>query len=89
MAHVPGLLPEQLGDPAFRASHGVRFAYVVGEMANGIAGEELVEAAVRSGSLGFFGAAVCSYCSTHYVYDAALHGGAEPAECEYSLDAVA
>ncbi|HET6375816.1 MAG TPA: zinc-finger domain-containing protein [Methylocella sp.] len=28
--------------------------------------------------------AVCPYCSTHYVYDAALHGGCEPAECLYT-----
>lgn len=27
--------------------------------------------------------AVCPYCSTHYVYDASLHGGADPAECVY------
>ena len=25
---------------------------------------------------------VCSYCSTHFVYDAALHGHSVPAECE-------
>jgi hypothetical protein len=27
--------------------------------------------------------AVCPYCSTHFVYDASLHGGADPAECVY------
>ena len=27
--------------------------------------------------------AVCPYCSTHYVYDSALRGGADPAECVY------
>lgn len=27
--------------------------------------------------------AVCSYCSTHYVYDAALGAHSDPAECEY------
>jgi hypothetical protein len=26
--------------------------------------------------------AVCPYCSTLYVYDEALHGHANPAECE-------
>ncbi len=26
---------------------------------------------------------VCSYCSTHFVYDASLHGGCAPAECLY------
>jgi uncharacterized Zn-finger protein len=25
--------------------------------------------------------AICPYCSTHYVYDASLNGGCEPAEC--------
>ena len=27
--------------------------------------------------------AICPYCSTHYVFDAALHGHADPAECEF------
>ncbi|MFM9162293.1 MAG: zinc-finger domain-containing protein [Methylocystis sp.] len=27
--------------------------------------------------------AVCPYCSTLFVYDASLHGGANPAECAY------
>ena len=31
--------------------------------------------------------AICPYCSTHFVYDAALHGHADPAECEYQADA--
>jgi len=57
LAHVPALPPESLGDPAFREAHGVRFAYIVGEMANGIASAELVEAAARAGLLAFFGAA--------------------------------
>jgi uncharacterized Zn-finger protein len=26
---------------------------------------------------------ICPYCSTLYVYDAALHGGSDPAECEF------
>ena len=26
--------------------------------------------------------AVCPYCSTHYVYDATLHGHSDPADCE-------
>ncbi|HEY0838657.1 MAG TPA: PfaD family polyunsaturated fatty acid/polyketide biosynthesis protein, partial [Vulgatibacter sp.] len=57
LAHVPALLPDQLGDPGFRRTHGLRFAYVAGEMANGIASEELVEAMAHAGMLGFFGAA--------------------------------
>jgi trans-AT polyketide synthase/acyltransferase/oxidoreductase domain-containing protein len=56
-AWVPPIAPESLGDPAFRSTHGVRYAYVVGEMANGIASAEIVEASGRAGLLGFFGAA--------------------------------
>jgi PfaD family protein len=58
---VAGLVPacriEDLGDPAFRAGHRVRFACVAGAMANGIASVELVEAMGRGGMLGIFGAA--------------------------------
>jgi len=32
---------------------------------------------------------VCPYCSTLFVYDAALHGGADPAECVFHPEAVA
>lgn len=49
--------PDQLGDPAFRADHGLRYAYVTGAMANGIASADIVEAMSRAGMLGFFGAA--------------------------------
>ena len=56
-AYAPPLHPEQLGDPAFRSAHGVRFAYYTGSMANGIASEEIVEAMGSRGMLGFFGAA--------------------------------
>jgi PfaD family protein len=54
---LPPLYPEWLGDPGFRAAHGVRFPYVAGEMANGIATVQLVSAMAESGMLGFFGAA--------------------------------
>lgn len=57
LGYVPPLLPESLGDPAFRRAHGVRFAYVGGEMANGIASVRMVQALARAGMLGFFGAA--------------------------------
>ncbi|MBI3557184.1 MAG: PfaD family polyunsaturated fatty acid/polyketide biosynthesis protein [Deltaproteobacteria bacterium] len=56
-AFVPALKPEQLGDAAFRSAHGVRYAYIAGEMANGIASAEIVEAMGHAGMLGFFGAA--------------------------------
>ena len=54
---APALLPDQFGDAEFRAAHRVRYAYVAGAMANGIASETMVEAMARAGMLGFFGAA--------------------------------
>jgi trans-AT polyketide synthase, acyltransferase and oxidoreductase domains len=57
---LPGIRPENLGDPSFASCHGVRFPYVCGEMANGIATVELVTEAARAGWLGFFGAAGCA-----------------------------
>ncbi len=55
--YVPPCLPEDLGDPTFRTDHRLRYAYVAGSMANGIASVGLVEALARAGLLGFFGAA--------------------------------
>lgn len=46
-----------LGDPSFAAEHRLRFNYVAGAMAGGIASVELVQAMARAGMLGFFGAA--------------------------------
>jgi len=57
LATLPALYPEWLGDRSFCEVHRVRFAYVVGEMANGIATTRMVIAAARAGMLGFFGAA--------------------------------
>jgi PfaD family protein len=54
---LPPQLPEQLGDPVFRAAHGVRYAYAAGAMANGIASVELVAALGQAGFLASFGAA--------------------------------
>lgn len=54
---LPPLYPEWLGDRAFSAAHGVRFPYVAGEMANGIATTAMVTALARAELLGFFGAA--------------------------------
>lgn len=48
---------ERLGDAGFRREHGLRFAYVAGAMAGGIASVQLVEAMAQGGMLGFFGAA--------------------------------
>ena len=57
MGFAPALRPEQLGDLAFLSAHRLRYAYVAGAMANGIASEAMVEAMGRAGMLGFFGAA--------------------------------
>ncbi|MEM6264416.1 MAG: PfaD family polyunsaturated fatty acid/polyketide biosynthesis protein, partial [Bacteroidota bacterium] len=54
---APALVAEQLGDPAFKAQHGLTYAYSTGAMANGIASEELVIAVGKAGMLGSFGAA--------------------------------
>ena len=57
LAAVPALQPESLGDASFFADHGVKYPYMTGAMANGIASVELVEAVGRAGMLGSFGAA--------------------------------
>jgi trans-AT polyketide synthase/acyltransferase/oxidoreductase domain-containing protein len=54
---LPPMYPEWLGDRGFCEAHGVRFPYVAGEMANGIATSRLVTALARAEMLGFFGAA--------------------------------
>ena len=54
---LPALYPEWLGSSLFLETHGSRFPYVVGEMANGIATANMVIAAARAGCVGFFGAA--------------------------------
>lgn len=54
---LPAIYPEWLGSQEFLATHQVRFPYIVGEMANGIATAEMVIAAVKAGMMGFFGAA--------------------------------
>ncbi len=57
LATLPPLYPEWLGDRAFTETHGLRFPYVAGAMANGIATTDLVVAMAEAGMLGFFGAA--------------------------------
>lgn len=56
-AMLPALYPEWLGDRGFLDAHGLRFPYVVGEMARGIATSDMTIAAGRAGMLGFFGSA--------------------------------
>lgn len=57
LATLPPLYPEWLGDRSFGEAHRVRFPYVAGEMANGIATTRLVIAMGQAEMLGFFGAA--------------------------------
>jgi PfaD family protein len=54
---VPAFYPEWLGDRSFNERYGTRFAYVVGEMAHGIASPAMAIAAGRAGMLGFIGTA--------------------------------
>lgn len=53
---VPAMHPDRLGAPSFRADHGVRYNYVAGAMAGGIASPALVAAMSHAGYLGYFGA---------------------------------
>jgi trans-AT polyketide synthase, acyltransferase and oxidoreductase domains len=53
---VPPISPWQLGDASFKQDLGVKYAYIVGAMANGITSVEMVTAAGRAGMVGFFGA---------------------------------
>jgi PfaD family protein len=55
-AFVPPLHPRGLGDAAFRSAYGLTYAYVAGEMANGITSVRMVAEAGRAGMVGFFGA---------------------------------
>jgi PfaD family protein len=57
VAYLPPLPPEQLGDPTFREDHALKYPYMTGAMANGIASADIVEEMSRAGMLGSFGAA--------------------------------
>jgi len=58
---LPPTYPEWLGDRGFLETHGVRFPYVTGAMANGIATPRLVAEIGRAGMIGFYGAAGLAY----------------------------
>ena len=57
LALTPACPPRQFGSASFAKDHRVRFCYVAGAMANGVASTELVEAMGRARMLSFFGAA--------------------------------
>jgi len=54
---MPPLYPEFLGANRFKEKFNVRFAYVSGAMARGIASEDLVIEVAKNGGIGFFGSA--------------------------------
>lgn len=56
IAILPAIYPEWLGSQEFLSTHQLRFPYIVGEMANGIATAKMVVAAAQAGMMGFFGA---------------------------------
>ena len=56
LGFAPPLEPEQLGDASFKNDVGLKYAYIVGAMANGITSVEMVAAAGKAGMIGFFGA---------------------------------
>jgi PfaD family protein len=57
LAVLPPIYPEWLGERGFTAAHGVRFPYVIGEMARGIATARMTVEGVRAGVMAFFGSA--------------------------------
>jgi trans-AT polyketide synthase, acyltransferase and oxidoreductase domains len=57
LSSLSPLYPEWLGDRSFAAVHGLRFPYVAGAMANGIATARMVAEMAGAGFLAFFGAA--------------------------------
>ena len=79
VGYAPPLRPSDLGSPDFKEAHNLRYAYVVGAMANGITSAEMVEEAGRAGMIGFFGAAGLMLNEIEAAVDALLqHKGSFP-----------
>ncbi len=79
LGSLPPLYPEWLGDRSFCQVHGLRFAYVGGAMANGIASPQMVIALARAKMLGMLGTAGLSLdqmCERLDVVEAELKGTA-------------
>ncbi|OGR10896.1 MAG: 2-nitropropane dioxygenase [Desulfobacula sp. GWF2_41_7] len=55
-AYVPSIGPENLGDAGFMTRHGLKYPYIAGAMANGIASAAMVKTMAEHGMIGFFGA---------------------------------
>lgn len=60
LAFTQPFLPEDLGDPQFKSTYGLKYALYGGAMANTIASEAFVTAMGRAGFMGSFGAGGCS-----------------------------
>ncbi len=69
LATLPATYPEWLGDRSFNEAHGVRFPYVAGEMANGIATTRMVIEMAHAGMLGVFGAGGLGYARVEQSVD--------------------
>jgi len=70
VGYLPPVFPEWLGDAGFCRAHHVRFPYIAGAMANGIATTRLVVAMARAEMLGVFGAAGLSLQRVEAAIDA-------------------
>lgn len=87
LATLPALYPEWLGDRSFGETHGVRFAYVAGEMANGIATPKLVLAMARANMLGFYGAGGLSFDRVEAGLDE-IQRGLEGTDLRYGVNLI-
>jgi len=56
LAVIPAITPAHLGAESFCRDHRVKYAYMAGAMAKGIAGEDMIIALGKEGLLGSFGA---------------------------------
>ncbi len=57
VGYVPPNSMESLGDTSFTRDYGIRYPYLCGAMANGIASTDIVAAIGKAGMLGYFGSA--------------------------------
>jgi PfaD family protein len=57
LGYLPSIKLQDLGDPSFIRDYHIRFPYMTGSMANGIASTRLVKAIANAGMLASFGAA--------------------------------
>ena len=57
LSYAPPLHPKNLGNSKFKTRYNIKYPYVAGAMAHGIASVELVKTAGKAGMIGFFGAA--------------------------------